>query len=192
MMPPNRMHGKPRLHPSIPAATQGEVPRAQTLNATRRCSPIDLRAVSIARSRWRYVEGGVERISRGRPQGFAEARRATLRCSRVFSGISCNTPEVSGINAVMIRLHVTRHVMQGFSERRLERAWIEQVATSAEWVEPSRSRPGAMLRFGRIDEAGGKVLRVTTIDENEVRVVITAHFDRAATRTVRKTDAHDV
>jgi hypothetical protein len=49
-----------------------------------------------------------------------------------------------------------------------------------------------MLRFGRIDEAGGKVLRVTTIDENEVRVVITAHFDRAATRTVRKTDAHDV
>jgi hypothetical protein len=39
-----------------------------------------------------------------------------------------------------------------------------------------------MLRSGRIDEAGGKVLRVTTIDENEVRVVITAHFDRAATR----------
>jgi hypothetical protein len=32
----------------------------------------------------------------------------------------------------MIRLHVTRHVMQGFSERRLERAWIEQVAASAE------------------------------------------------------------
>jgi hypothetical protein len=28
---------------------------------------------------------------------------------------------------------------------------------------------GATLRFGRIDEAGGKVLRVTTIDENEVR-----------------------
>jgi hypothetical protein len=24
-----------------------------------------------------------------------------------------------------------------------------------------------MLRFGRIDEAGGKVLRVTTVDENE-------------------------
>ena len=92
----------------------------------------------------------------------------------------------------MIRLHLTRHVMQGLSERRLERAWVERVATAAEWVEPSRSRAGATLRFGRIDEAGGKVLRVTTIDENEVRVVVTAHFDRAATRAVRKTDAHDL
>jgi hypothetical protein len=48
------------------------------------------------------------------------------------------------------------------------------------------------LRFGRIAEAGGKVLRVTTVDEDGVRVVITAHFDRKATRAARKTDAHDV
>jgi hypothetical protein len=82
--------------------------------------------------------------------------------------------------------------MQGLSERRLERAWVERVATATEWVEPSRSRAGATLRFGRIDEAGGKVLRVTTIDENEVRVVVTAHFDRKATRAVRKTDADDL
>ena len=92
----------------------------------------------------------------------------------------------------MIRLHLTRHVLAGLSERRLERSWVERVANAAEWVEPSRSRAGAMLRFGRIDEAGGKVLRVTTIDENEIRVVITAHFDRAATQAVRKTDAHDL
>ena len=92
----------------------------------------------------------------------------------------------------MIRLHLTRHVLEGLSERRLERARVERVATAAEWVEPSRSRAGATLRFGRIDEAGDKVRRVTTIDENEVRVVVTAHFDRAATRGVRKTDAHDL
>jgi hypothetical protein len=48
------------------------------------------------------------------------------------------------------------------------------------------------VRFGRIAEAGGKVLRVTTIDDGDVRVVITAHFDRKATRAARKTDAHDV
>jgi hypothetical protein len=66
------------------------------------------------------------------------------------------------------------------------------VATAADWVESSRSRAGVILRFGRIDEAGGKVLRVTTIDEKGVRVVVTAHFDREATRTVRKTDAHDL
>ncbi len=89
-------------------------------------------------------------------------------------------------------MHLTRHVVRGLSERRLERAWVERVATAAEWVEPSRSRAGATLRFGRIGEAGGKVLRVTTIDKNEVRVVVTAHFDRAATRAVRKTDAHDL
>jgi hypothetical protein len=92
----------------------------------------------------------------------------------------------------MVRLHLTRHLLQGLSERSLERAWVERVANAAEWVEPSRSRAGVMLRFGRIDEAGGKVLRVTSIDDNEVRVVVTAHFDRAATRAVRKTDAHDL
>ncbi len=86
----------------------------------------------------------------------------------------------------MIRLHLTQHVVQALSERRLERAWVERVATAAERVEPSRSRATAMARFGRIDEPGGKVLRVTTIDENEVRVVITAHFDRAATPAVRE------
>jgi hypothetical protein len=83
-------------------------------------------------------------------------------------------------------------VVEGLSERRLARAWVERVATAAEWAEPSGSRAGATLRFGRIDEAGGKVLRVTTIDENEVRVILTAHFDRKATRPVRKTDAHDL
>ena len=92
----------------------------------------------------------------------------------------------------MIRLHLTRHVVAGLRERGLERAWVERVASAADWVKPSRSRAGVILRFGRISEAGGKVLRVTTIDENDVRVVVTAHFDRKATRTVRKTNAHDL
>ena len=51
---------------------------------------------------------------------------------------------------------------------------------------------GVELRFGRTPEAGGKVLRVTAVDETDIRVVLTAHFDREATRAVRKTDAHDV
>ena len=69
---------------------------------------------------------------------------------------------------------------------------MERVATDPEWIEPSRGRAGVDLRFGRIAEAGGKVLRVTTVDEGGVRVVITAHFDRKATQAARKTDAHDV
>jgi hypothetical protein len=76
--------------------------------------------------------------------------------------------------------------------RQLYGSTPEWVAIAAEWIEPSRSRAGVILRFGRIDEAGRKVLRVTTIDKTGVRVVVTAHFDRNATRTVRKTDAHDL
>jgi len=56
----------------------------------------------------------------------------------------------------------------------------------------SRWRADVALRFGRIAEAGGKVLRVVTVDEKDTRIVITAHFDRKATRTERKADATDV
>ena len=83
-------------------------------------------------------------------------------------------------------------MIDALGERGLERQWVERVATDPEWTEPSRARVGVDLRFGRIAEAGGKALRVTTVDEDGVRVVITAHFDRKATRAARKTDAHDV
>ena len=48
------------------------------------------------------------------------------------------------------------------------------------WTRSSRRRPEATLRFGRTDDAGGKILRVVPVDEGDVRVVLTAHFDRAA------------
>jgi hypothetical protein len=64
-----------------------------------------------------------------------------------------------------MRLHLTGHVIDELSERGVERQWVERVATEPEWIEPSRARAGVDLRFGRIEEAGGKVLRVTTIDE---------------------------
>jgi hypothetical protein len=58
----------------------------------------------------------------------------------------------------MVFLHLTRHLLD------------------ADWIEPSRSRAGVELRFGRIDQAG-------------VREVITAHFDRKAAREARTIDA---
>ena len=91
-----------------------------------------------------------------------------------------------------MHLRLTGHVIDALGERGLERQWVERVAADRDWIEPSRGRAGVDLRFGRIAEAGGKVLRVTTVDEDGVRVVITAHFDRKATRAARKTDAHDV
>jgi hypothetical protein len=92
----------------------------------------------------------------------------------------------------MVSLHVTRHPLDGLRERDLERGWEERVATYPDWIEPSRSRAGVSLRFGRIDEAGGKILRVTTLEKDGVRVVITVHFDRKATREARNADAPDV
>ena len=91
-----------------------------------------------------------------------------------------------------MRLHLTRHVLDEIDQRRLKRAWVERVAMQPDWTEPSRWRAGVELRFGRVDEAGGRMLRVTTIDEQGVRVVITAHVDRKATQMVRNTDAHDL
>jgi Domain of unknown function (DUF4258) len=89
----------------------------------------------------------------------------------------------------MVSLHLTRHLVDGLRERGLERGWVERIARDPDWIEPSPSRTGVQLRYGRIDEAGGKILRVTTIDEAGVRVVITAHFDRKATQRARRTDA---
>ena len=91
-----------------------------------------------------------------------------------------------------LRLHLTGHVIGALGERGLERQRVERVAMDPEWIEPSRGRAGVDLGFGRIAAAGGKVLRVTTVDEGGVRVVIAAHVDRTAARTARKTDAHDV
>ena len=92
----------------------------------------------------------------------------------------------------MLPLRLTRHVFDMIVERKLERVWVEQVAADAQWTEPSKWRHGVVLRFGRVPAAGGKVLRVTTRDAGGVRVVLTAHFDRKATQTVRTADAHDI
>jgi nitrous oxide reductase accessory protein NosL len=92
----------------------------------------------------------------------------------------------------MTRLRLTRHVLDMIVERGLERVWVERVAADAEWTEPSRQRQGVALRLGKIAAAGGKVLRVTTMDEGGVRVVLTAHFDRKATQAVRTADADDL
>jgi hypothetical protein len=96
----------------------------------------------------------------------------------------------SWISPDMMPLRSTRHVFDMIVERGLERAWVERMAADAECTEPSQRRQGVVLRFGRVAAAGGKVLRITPRDENGL--VLTAHFDRKATQTVRIVDAHDL
>ena len=64
------------------------------------------------------------------------------------------------------------------AERGLSQSWVERVAAAPEWTEPD-PRVGVVRAFGRIAEAGGRVLRVAIVERGGTRVVLSAMFDRA-------------
>ena len=83
------------------------------------------------------------------------------------------------------RLRFTAHAELRIRQRGLAHAWVERVAGSPEWTEPD-PRPGVVRGFGRIAEAGGRVLRVAYIDRDGVRHVLSASFDRRQTRRTKR------
>ena len=70
------------------------------------------------------------------------------------------------------------------TERKLRREWVESVVRSPEWIEPDPRDPRTVRAFGRIAEAAGRVLRVVYSDKADVRIVVSAHFDRNARRSI--------
>ena len=77
-------------------------------------------------------------------------------------------------------LRFTDHAEVRMARRGLQRAWIETAALEPDWREPEPNDPDVERRFRRIDEAGGRILRVACVEtEAEIRV-ITAMFDRNA------------
>jgi hypothetical protein len=68
------------------------------------------------------------------------------------------------------------------SERGIERAWVETVLRAPEWDEADPKDARAHRAFGRIGEAKGKVLRVVYTNLGDERLVITAFFDRDASK----------
>ena len=77
-------------------------------------------------------------------------------------------------------LRLTAHAEARLARRALEPAWIERTVHEPQWREPDPSDPAVERRFRRIDEAGGRILRVACVETVADIRVITAMFDRNA------------
>jgi hypothetical protein len=81
-----------------------------------------------------------------------------------------------------IPLILTKHLMIRLAERNIPLAWVERVAASPDWTEPDPRDPEVTRAFGRIKQAGGKVLRVMYADRADGRYLLSGHFDAKQTR----------
>jgi hypothetical protein len=80
----------------------------------------------------------------------------------------------------MKKVVLTRHAELKLQERGLRLDWVERTARNPLWVEIEPRDKSAERRFARIEEFGGRTLRVVCVEtENAIRV-ITALFDRNA------------
>ena len=64
-----------------------------------------------------------------------------------------------------MRLHLTGHALDKLSERGLERQWLERVAMIPNGSSRHAHEPEWISGLVGSPEAGGKALRVTTIDD---------------------------
>jgi hypothetical protein len=66
-------------------------------------------------------------------------------------------------------------------KRRIRDAWLEQALTAPESTETDAVDPDLEHRLARIDEFGGRVLRVIVNHKRTPPCVVTAFFDRRRT-----------
>ena len=76
----------------------------------------------------------------------------------------------------------TRHAPVRIAERGLRLDWIERAARTPDWTEAEPADPTVERRFAVIAEMGGRILRVVLRETPVAICVISAHFDRGATR----------
>lgn len=75
----------------------------------------------------------------------------------------------------------TRHAETVLSERGIERTWVERTLRRPDSGETDSDR-GTLNAFCAIPEYGGRILRVTYINDDAGMRVITAFFDRRRRR----------
>lgn len=74
---------------------------------------------------------------------------------------------------------LTEHARESPRKRSVIRPeWMERVPAHPATVEPDRVDPSLQHRLGRIDEYGGRVLRIVVNPSHTPIKVITVYFDR--------------
>ena len=77
---------------------------------------------------------------------------------------------------------LSAHARLVIAERKIAIDWIERVLYNPEKIEDDNYDPQLKHSLGRIEEFGGRVLRIIYNPETKPLKIITAYFDR----TVRK------
>ena len=76
---------------------------------------------------------------------------------------------------------LTRHAEIVLAERAIDRRWVAQALHQPDFVETDGVR-GTINAFRAIPEHGGRILRVTYVNDGAHLRVITAFFDRRRRR----------
>jgi hypothetical protein len=77
-------------------------------------------------------------------------------------------------------IRFTAHAEVRLARRGLSREWVEAAVEAPQWWEPDPGDAAVERRFRRIDDAGGRILRVACVETGDEIRVITALFDRNA------------
>jgi hypothetical protein len=73
---------------------------------------------------------------------------------------------------------LSSHARTVLTERGITTAWLERTLDQPDMVEPDGSDPTLLHHLCRIDEHGGRVLRVIFNPNVSPRRVVTLYFDR--------------
>jgi hypothetical protein len=79
-------------------------------------------------------------------------------------------------------LKFTRHATTSAFEREIKLNWIELAVFSPDWTMPDPDDSALERRFAKINEFGGRTLRVVCFENEQEVLIITLFFDRKARR----------
>ena len=74
--------------------------------------------------------------------------------------------------------YLTEHARDALAKRRIALEWLERTLATPEWVEKDAVDGRLEHRLARIEEFGGRVLRVIVNAHAAPPRVVTAYFDR--------------
>jgi hypothetical protein len=87
-------------------------------------------------------------------------------------------------NARIVQYRLTAHAKNAIAERRISLAWIFRVPDNPLALEVDRADPALRHALGRIPERGDRILRVVYNETVKPWSVVTAFFDRKASKLV--------